>query len=129
MVRLVRADLASAIELLKEQQPRDAVREGHLRERELRVGARVIVSFPNRGYQKYRSRLDDGRAPVTDPSFNKKWYDTKDVRYMTISDFDDLCSERGYKIFRKVALNSATGKVISDRENEDSDVVVVVLGR
>jgi len=95
----------------------------------LRVGARVIVSFPNLGYQKYLSRLDDGRAPVTDPRFDKKWYNTKDVRYMTIADFEDFCQEKGYKIFRKVALNSETGKVIADRENEDADVVVVVLGR
>ena len=41
VVRFVAADLKAAVQLFEQKQPRDAVREGHLRERELRVRARI----------------------------------------------------------------------------------------
>ncbi len=94
----------------------------------LRIGTRAIVSFPNLGYKKYRAQLAEGYAPQTDPRPDKKWYNTKDVRYLTIADFEEFCHERNYRIFRKVALNSETRQVITHRENEEADVVVVVFG-
>lgn len=95
----------------------------------LRIGTRAIVSFPNLGYKKYRAQLNEGYAPQTDPRPGKKWYNTKDVRYLTIADFEEFCREKGYKIFRKVALNSETRSVVTIRENEEADAAVVVFGR
>ena len=95
----------------------------------MRASARERSEFPELGYKKYRSQLNEGYAPQTDPRPGKKWYNTKDVRYLTIADFEEFCHEKGYKIFRKVALNSETGQVVTSRENEEADVVVVVFGR
>ncbi|MGN0930774.1 MAG: homoserine O-acetyltransferase [Thermoguttaceae bacterium] len=95
----------------------------------LRIGTRAIVSFPNLGYKKYRSQLHEGYAPQTDPKPGKKWYNTKDVRYLTIADFEEFCREKGYRVFRKVALNSESRQIVCARENENADVVIMVIGR
>lgn len=100
-----------------------------LLEEMLRIGTRAIVSFPNLGYKKYRAQLNEGFAPQIDPKPGKKWYNTKDARYLTIADFEEFCCEKGYKIFRKVALNSETRQVVCSHENEDADVVIMVIGR
>ena len=80
-------------------------------------------------YKKYRSQLHEGYAPQTDPKPGKKWYNTKDVRYLTIADFEEFCREKGYRVFRKVALNSESRQIVCARENENADVVIMVIGR
>jgi methionine biosynthesis protein MetW len=95
----------------------------------LRVATRAIVSFPNLGYKEYREQLDNGRAPQTDPREGKKWYNSSDVRFLTITDFQEFCHEKGYKIFKEVALNSKTDEIVEENINVNGDVFVVVLGR
>lgn len=95
----------------------------------LRVATRAIVSFPNLGYKEYREQLDNGRAPQTDPREGKKWYNSSDVRFLTITDFQEFCCEKGYKIFKEVALNSKTDEIVEENINVNGDVFVVVLGR
>ena len=98
-----------------------------LLEEMLRVGTRVIVSFPNVGHRRFRERLAEGRAPSTDPK--RRWYDSDDARFLTIADFEEFCAEKGYKIFRKVALDAETGAAVETDENLNADVAIVVLGR
>ncbi|MBQ7815146.1 MAG: hypothetical protein IJ387_11725, partial [Thermoguttaceae bacterium] len=74
-----------------------------------------------------RERLAEGRAPSTDPK--RKWYDSDDARFLTIADFEEFCAEKGYKIFRKVALDAETGVAVETDENLNADVAIVVLGR
>lgn len=95
----------------------------------LRVGVRAVVSFPNLGCKKFRDALNSGRAPQTDPRPGKKWFNSSDVRFLTIADFEEFCAEKGYKIFRKVALDSESGTVVETDENLNADVAIVVLGR
>ncbi|MBR4750441.1 MAG: homoserine O-acetyltransferase [Thermoguttaceae bacterium] len=95
----------------------------------LRVGTRAIVSFPNLGYKEYREQLESGHAPQTDPREGRKWYNSNDVRFLTIADFEEFCQDKGYKIFKEVALDSKTGEVVEDCENVNGDVFIVVLGR
>ncbi len=95
----------------------------------LRIGTRVVVSFPNLGYKAYRKRLEEGHAPQTDPRLGKRWYNSSDVRFLTIDDFEDFCREKGIQIFREVALDSASGEVVEEDVNLNADVVIVVLGR
>lgn len=94
----------------------------------LRVGTRAIVSFPNLGFKKYREQLEDGHSPQTDPHHGRKWYNSHDVRFLTILDFESFCVEKGYKIFKEVALDSETGMVVETDKNLNGDVFIVVLG-
>lgn len=102
-----------------------------LLEEMLRVGRQALVSFPNFGYHRFRTELEMfGTAPQTDTRPGKKWYNTNDVRFLTIADFETLCAEKGYKIQHIVALDTERGiEVGRDGMNVNADVAIVVLSR
>ncbi|MCL2347387.1 MAG: homoserine O-acetyltransferase [Planctomycetaceae bacterium] len=96
----------------------------------LRVGTRGIVSFPNLGYYRYRDMLaKSGRAPQLDDVPSHKWYNTEDVRFLTISDFEDFCTDKGYRIHQTVALDTEKGIPVTDDPNLNANVAIVVLSR
>lgn len=71
----------------------------------LRVGQRVVVSFPNFGHWKVRlSLLLRGRMPTT-PTLPEKWYDTDNIHLCTIKDFISLVQELGVTIEAGFALD------------------------
>lgn len=94
----------------------------------LRVGTRAIVSFPNLGYKGYREQLEQGRAPQTDKLQGREWYNSNDVRFLTIADFEEFCQKKGYRIFKEMALDSETGNVIEEDKDINSDIFIVVIG-
>ena len=64
----------------------------------LRVGQRVVVTFPN--FASWRNRLQlgiQGRLPVT-RNLPYQWYDTPNIRLLTVKDFCDLCRRQGISI-------------------------------
>ena len=70
----------------------------------LRVGRNVIVSLPN--FANWRSRfqlLIKGRAPVT-KALPYEWYNTPNIRSLTIEDFRVFAREQGCRIVRSVHL-------------------------
>ena len=71
----------------------------------LRVGNRVIVGFPNFAYINARICLCfRGKAPMT-PSLPYRWYDTPNVRFLSISDFQGFCAEKGFAVEKASFLN------------------------
>ncbi len=71
----------------------------------LRVGSRVIVGFPNFAYINARICLCfEGKAPMT-PSLPYRWYDTPNVRFLSISDFQDFCAEKGFAVEKACFLS------------------------
>lgn len=59
----------------------------------MRIGERVIVSFPNFGHWKVRASLAlKGRMPVT-KSLDQSWFETENIHLCTIKDFVSLCAE------------------------------------
>lgn len=71
----------------------------------LRVRNRVIVGFPNFAYINARTCLCfGGKAPMT-PSLPYRWYDTPNVRFLSISDFRSFCSEKGFAVEKARFLN------------------------
>ena len=71
----------------------------------LRVGNRVIVGFPNFAYINARVCLClGGKAPMT-PSLPHRWYDTPNVRFLSISDFRSFCAEKGFAVEKACFLN------------------------
>lgn len=72
----------------------------------LRVGRRVIVSFPNFGHWLVRAQvLFTGHAPVTD-QLPYEWYDTPNIRVITIKDFKRFLRMTGIRLAREVAINT-----------------------
>lgn len=70
----------------------------------LRVGRHAIVTFPNFGHWSVRlSHLFSGRAPRT-RLFPYEWYDSPNIHFLTIKDFEDLAREQGWTIERRIFL-------------------------
>lgn len=64
----------------------------------LRVGNKVIVGFPNFAYYKARFVLGlKGKAPIT-PSLPYHWYDTPNLKFLSISDFRNYCKAKKINI-------------------------------
>ena len=67
----------------------------------LRVGRQGIVSFPNLGYRPLREHLyTEGRAPRAGSLLGYNWYNSPNVRFLTLDDFDEFCREKGITIHR-----------------------------
>lgn len=70
----------------------------------LRVGKTCIVTFPNFGNLGARLHLAfSGRMPVT-KNLPYQWYDTPNIHFCTIADFEQLCRHEGYRILERKTL-------------------------
>ena len=66
----------------------------------LRVGDKVVVGFPNFAHAAARIMLAlGGRSPVTS-SLPYLWYDTPNVRFLSIKDFRIFCAGEGLAILK-----------------------------
>jgi homoserine O-acetyltransferase len=94
----------------------------------LRVGSRGIVSFPNLGYHRFRSQLSDyGRAPRIEAEEGFRWYNTPNVRFLSITDFEQFCQDKGYHIHQTLALDTEEGCQVTDNPNLNADVAICVV--
>ena len=72
----------------------------------LRIGRRGIVSFPNFSHWRVRLQLLlTGYAPVT-RQLPYEWYDTPNIRVITIKDFRKFSREVKFKILKEGAVNT-----------------------
>ena len=70
----------------------------------LRIGRRVIVSFPNFGFWKVRLKLAlTGRMPRTG-ALDFAWHETPNIHLCTIADFVALTREIGAHVERALAV-------------------------
>ncbi len=91
-----------------------------------RVGRKAIVSFPNFGYWKLRRQLLGGNMPVT-KYLPYQWYNTPNIRYCTISDFDHLCEDHQFLISSRLYLTS--GQEIRFMPNLLAELALYTLSR
>ena len=74
----------------------------------LRIGTKVIVGFPN--FAHIQSRLSlffHGKSPVT-KSLPYLWYDTPNVRFLSIIDFKNFCANKRIRIVEAHYLGEKT---------------------
>lgn len=88
--------------------------ENTLREM-LRVGREAVLSVPNFGYWKNRQAVLNGRMPVSE-DLPYQWYDTPNVRFFTLSDFEALCEQLGFVIRNREVLD-AKGQLVHEEHN------------
>ena len=71
----------------------------------LRIGRSVIVSIPNFGYWKVRTKLlFFGKMPVT-KTLPNTWYNTPNLHMCTIKDLFNFCDEKNINIKKVVGVN------------------------
>lgn len=84
------------------QEIKDVVR---LLDEALRVGRRVVVGFPNFAHIRMRLELFfRGQTPIT-ATLPHKWYDSPNLRFVSVHDFCAFCVERKIIIEATYYLN------------------------
>ncbi len=79
----------------------------------LRVGRECIVTFPNFGHWRPRLHLAVyGRMPVSD-YMPYNWYDTPNIHFFTVRDFDSLCRELSINVLHRKFIGSSSGRSLS----------------
>ena len=72
----------------------------------LRIGKNGIVTFPNFGNWKSRVYLASrGRMPVS-KFMPHQWYNTPNIHFCTVKDFDALCVEKNIKVLTRTVVDS-----------------------
>ena len=98
----------------------------------LRIGKKGIVSFPNFSHWKCRLQLlSSGYAPVT-RQLPYEWYNTPNIRVITIKDFRKFIHEVGFNILKEVTINTQSedryGKVIKFLRNLRATYGIFLIG-
>lgn len=92
----------------------------------LRVGQEAVVSFPNFGHRSHREAIARGRMPVSE-ILPYQWFDSPNVRFFTIADFEALCAERGIEIHEGLFFDE--GRPVEEDPNLNADVALYRIGR
>jgi len=93
----------------------------------LRVAGEAVVSFPNFAYRANREAIASGHMPVSE-DLPYEWYDTPNVRFFTIADFEDLCAKLGIEVRERLAFDEA-GQLVTDDPNLNGSLAFYRLGR
>jgi methionine biosynthesis protein MetW len=98
----------------------------HVLQEMLRVGRRAIVSFPNFGHWSVRrAMLFTGQAPKT-KLFPYDWYNSPNIHFLSINDFEDLCRSSGFPIEKRYFLSGSTR--VTKMPNLLAQTAVFLLG-
>ncbi|MCP3901685.1 MAG: methionine biosynthesis protein MetW [Desulfobacteraceae bacterium] len=99
----------------------------------LRVGKKAIVSFPNFGHIKIRLQLlAGGKAPVS-KELPFQWYDSPNIRVLTLEDFKIFANKIGFNIHKKAAIKpgekSHEGKIVNFLPNMFATYGIYEIGK
>ena len=93
----------------------------------LDIGRSAIVTIPNFGHWQVRWQLGfGGRMPVS-KRMPYQWYDTPNVHFSTILDFDRFCGEKQIAIEKKIVL--AAGREVKFLPNVRGETAVFQIRR
>jgi methionine biosynthesis protein MetW len=99
----------------------------------LRVGRRGIVSFPNFSHWKIRVQLlATGRAPIS-RELPYDWYNTPNIRVITLKDFRKFSREAGFRILKEADISTEhheeDGKIITRFAGVLATYGIFLIGR
>lgn len=70
----------------------------------LRVGKECIVSFPNFGHWRCRLHLSLGGHMPVSKFLPDSWFDTPNIHFCTVIDFEQLCADKGITIRQRAVV-------------------------
>jgi methionine biosynthesis protein MetW len=99
----------------------------------LRIGKKGIVSFPNFSHWKVRLQLLlTGYAPIT-RQLPYEWYDTPNIRVISIKDFRRFIHNVGFCIIHEIAVNTDSmnrrGNIITFLPNLLATYGIFLIGK
>jgi len=72
----------------------------------LRIGRECIITFPNFGNWRCRLQIaGKGRMPVS-RFMPYTWYDTPNIHFCTVLDFETLCREKNIHVINRVVVDA-----------------------
>lgn len=81
----------------------------------LRIGKECIVTFPNFGHWRARWHLAvRGRMPVS-KYLPYTWYDTPNIHFCTVRDFDILCRQKQVKVLARRVVSASQTETLQAR--------------
>jgi homoserine O-acetyltransferase/O-succinyltransferase len=95
----------------------------------LRVGKKVIVSFPN--FANWRCRLQlflQGKAPVT-KQLPFRWYDSPNIHCLSMKDFDQFCKDLNVKVEKKIPLTKNRSTAVKLVPNLFAEQVIYLTSK
>jgi homoserine O-acetyltransferase len=102
----------------------------HLIMEMLRVGRKSIVSFPNFAYHKLRRMLyEEGCSPRSTELLRYEWYNSPNIRFFSIADFDQFCRTRNIQIHECITLDTEEGRIVTEDPNLMADMAIFVISR
>ena len=93
----------------------------------LRVAEEAVVSFPNFAFRTNRNAIAEGHMPVSE-DLPYAWFDTPNVRFFTIADFEALCGKLCIEIRERLAFDEA-GHPVTDDPNLNGSLAFYRLGK
>ena len=99
----------------------------------LRIGKKGIVSFPCFNHVSIKLQLlFTSKAPVT-KELPYEWYNTPNIRVLTLKDFRIFCAKHKIKILKELAISShhraTTGKIVRFFPNWRARYGIFLLSR
>ena len=93
----------------------------------LRVADEAVVSFPNFAYRANREAIAAGHMPVSE-DLPYEWYETPNVRFFTLADFEALCAKLSIEVRERLAFDDA-GQLVTDDPNLNGSLAFYRLGK
>ena len=104
-----------------------ALKPASVVEEMLRVGKLGIISFPNFGHWAIRLRLlFAGRAPIT-RTLPHSWYETPNLRVLTVKDFRAFCDERKLKVVDEMFFTPSAVRLPAFLANLFASIAIFVV--
>jgi methionine biosynthesis protein MetW len=99
----------------------------------LRIGKKGIVSFPCFNHISIKLQLlFTSKAPITE-ELPYEWYNTPNIRVVTLKDFRIFCAKHKIKILKELAISShhkeMTGKIVRFFPNWNARYGIFLLSR
>ncbi len=95
----------------------------------LRVGKKVIVSFPNFAHWRCRAQMFfKGKAPVT-KRLPFSWHNSPNIHFLSLRDFDEFCEKLGVVVEDKIALSKSRLSPVRFAPNLFAEQVIYVTRR
>ena len=95
----------------------------------LRVGKKVIVSFPNFAHWRSRAQLLlRGKAPVT-RQLPFDWHNSPNIHCLSLKDFDRFCKKLGVKVEKRIPLIKTRLSPVRFAPNMFAEQVIYVTSK
>ncbi len=95
----------------------------------MRVGKKVIVSFPN--FAHWRCRLQlllEGKAPVT-KQLPYKWYNSSNIHCLSLKDFEEFCKKLDIRIEKRIPLTKVKLSPVKFAPNLLAEQVIYITSK